>query len=94
MPVEPNTIQPQGQSIVTIPVNVQMVYANNVTINITQSDIQIFFTANGRPAVATIMTLPVAKHLRDALDMALKNYESKTGIIIGDLTEIGEKLKK
>jgi len=72
---------------------INMIYANGTTINISQSDIQLAFSINGKPIIGVAMTLPVAKHLQKSLDTAIKNYETKTGIIIGDLIELGEKLK-
>ena len=96
MSEDPKSIVPppiQAQSVINIPINLQLIYANGVIINMSQSDIQIAFSVNGRPVIATAMTLPVAKHLQKSLAVAISNYEKKTGVIIGDLVELSEKLK-
>jgi len=97
MPDEPKPIALppiQGQPVINIPINVQLIYANGAGINISQSDIQISFSVNGRPNIATVMSLPVAKHLQTALSAAISNYERKTDSIIPDLNVIAEQLKK
>lgn len=81
-------IQPQ------IIMNTQLVYANTITVNMSQSDVTIVFIANGRPVIGTAMSLPVAKHLQETLEKALSSYEKKTNTKIVDIKEVTEQLKK
>ena len=73
---------------------VNIVYSNHTHVNISQSDIQIIFSINGKPLVATALTLPVAKNLQKILNEAMSNYEQKTNTVIADLTVLTELLKK
>jgi hypothetical protein len=88
---KPNTPIPAPQMVINQAFN--MLYSNSAIINITQADIQVAFSAYGRPAIAVAMSLPMAKHLQKSLLDVLNNYEAKTGTTIGDLAELGEKLK-
>lgn len=89
----PPVIQSNPNPFNAATINVNMVYANGSSLNMTQSDMQIIFIANGRPVIMTALSLPVAKHLKQTLDKALSEYERKTDSIIPDILEITEKLK-
>jgi len=92
-PIASNPVS--GQNVVNIPIgfNTQIVYTNGATINMTQADVQISFSVNGRPIIATAMPWPFAKNLQASLLKAISDYERKTNSIIPDINEIAEKLK-
>lgn len=74
--------------------NVQLIYANGATINLSQADIQLSFSVNGRPIIITALALPIAKQLQNALNQALSEYERKTNTKIPEAKEISELLRK
>lgn len=97
MPEEPKqspTPNQPTQAGINIPVNVGLIYTNGQTINLSQSDAQIIFNANGRPVILAAMTLPVAKHLKNSLEKAISEYERKTNTTIADINEVSDLLKK
>ena len=85
---------PVSQMVINAPINVQLIYTNGQTINMSQSDAQIIFNSNGRPVIVAAMTLPIAKHLKNSLDTAIKEYERKTNMPIPDISELTELLNK
>lgn len=91
---KPTSIPATPNAANTMNVLTQMIYTNGQYINMTQSDIQIVFNANGRPSYAIVMSLPVAKNLQRSLLKVLSDYERKTNSIIPDINEITEQLKK
>jgi hypothetical protein len=99
MPEEPkpSSSNPiQGQNIINVPINLntQLIYTNGSIINMTQTDVQISFSVNGRPVIATAMTWSMAKNLQTSLLRAVSEYERKTNSIIPDINEVAEQLKK
>jgi hypothetical protein len=73
---QPNTPNADDlRGALKVPLNVQVIYSNGATLNLSQADMQVVFNTNGRPVMAVAMSLPVAKHLKNSLDNALKTYE-------------------
>lgn len=82
----------QGQ--VSIPFNIPFIYTNAVSVGLSATDVQLTATINGRPSYFIAMPFSTAKSLVLALQRALNDYESKTGVEIQELNDLVNKLNR
>jgi len=96
MPNEPTTpvSNPNPVQQVAIAAPVGLVYTNGVNLMLSQSDIQLTLTVNGRPSMVIAMGIATAKTLQLNLEKVISNYEQKTGVSVFDLNELADLLKK
>lgn len=82
---EDNSSIPQEQF------NIPLVFANNIVIGRTLTELQITFSMNGRPATLIVIPFPVGKALIESLSKAIQDQETKTGQEILDLQTLFDK---
>jgi hypothetical protein len=83
----------ESQSSKPEPLNVQLLYANVVSVGLTLTDVHLTAAVNGRPAIILAIPLPTAKTLAIALQTALNQYQSVTKQEILDLPQLSALLK-
>ena len=79
------------QSIKT-PISVPLIYANGVSVGLTLTDLHLSAQVNGKPACLLAIPFGTAKSLMKALELAIKDYETRTGQTVLDLDELSKKL--
>lgn len=77
-----------------VPEQLQLIYSNSVSVQLTLTDIHITLRVNNRPALIIAMPLPTAKTLGKAIAEATRQYEHQSGIQIHDMNELNSKMAK